>query len=158
MGGTEALIAQAVISGLTYMRKAQEAKAKNQEVAAQQTLQERKLAADREIANRQNAEQLRKDKATRRALFGAAGTSSSAGSAAAVLNGLSKRSAQDRFDRNRLATLQLQGLRQGVAVQRRKNLLEPEDYLFDQVMLGLGQYGPGWLGKEAPKEKPKPKG
>lgn len=152
MGGTEALITQAVIGGLTYMRKAREAKAKNQEIAAQQTLQERRMAADREIADRQQAEQLRKDRATRRALFGAAGTSSGGGSAAAVLNGLSKRSAQERFDRNRRTTLQLQGLRQGAASQRRKNLLEPADYLFDQAMRGLGHYGPGWLGEKKTKQ------
>ncbi|MEX2618390.1 MAG: hypothetical protein WD767_20080 [Alphaproteobacteria bacterium] len=147
MGGTEALIA-----GLTFLRTAQEARAKNRELAAQQTLQERNMAAEREIADRRHAEKLHKDKATRRALFGAAGTSSGAGSAAAVLRGLSKRSAHDRFDRNRLDTLQLQGLRQAAASQRRKNLLAPADYLFGQAMYGLGQHGPEWFGEKKPKK------
>ena len=150
MGGTEALIA-----GLTFLRTAQEARAKNRELTAQQTLQERNMAAERAIADRRNAEKQRTDKATRRALFGAAGTSSGAGSAAAVLNGLSKRSAQERFDREQLATLQLQGLRQTAASQRRKNLLEPADYLFGQAMYGLGQHGPAWFGE---KKQAKPKG
>jgi hypothetical protein len=152
MGGTEMLITQAVISGLTYMRKAQEARAQNKQLAAQQTLQERQLAAERDIADRQDAEKLRSDKATRRALFGAAGTSSGGGSAAAVLNGLSKRAAQERYERNRRATIQLQGLRQANASQRRKNLLEPADYLFGRAMYGLEQYGPKWLGEQKTKE------
>ena len=124
MGGTEAIIGQAVLGGLSVLRKSQAARAQNQQLAAQQAIQEQRIAATRDIEDRRRKEQLRRNTAAQRARFGALGLSANGGSAAAVLRGLSTRSDLEDRDRNRLSDIQSRGLGQDFAVRRRRNLLE----------------------------------
>ncbi len=124
MGGTELIIAQAVLGGLSAVQKSQAARSQNRQLSAQQAIQEQQIAATRQIEDRRRKEQLRRDKATQRARFGALGLSASGGSAAAVLRGLSTRSALENQDRSRLFDIRLQGLGQDFSARRRRNLLE----------------------------------
>lgn len=135
MGATEA-----VVAGLSYLRMAQQSRARNKELSAQHALQERQILESRRIEERRRGEELRAGQGTQRARFGAMGLTSGAGSASAVLAGLSRKSARDRQDADRLTALRQQGLSYELSAQRRKNLLEPSNYLFTKVMDGV-EYG-----------------
>ena len=124
MGGTEAIIGQVVLSGLSSLQKSQAVRSQNKQLAAQQAFQEQQIATTREIEERRRKEQLRQNQAAQRARFGALGLSASGGSAAAVLRGLSTKSALRGQDQGRLSDIRLQGLRQDFTSRRRRNLLE----------------------------------
>lgn len=131
MGGTEAILGQVVLGGLSALRKSRAARTQNQQLAAQQAIQEQQIAASRQIEDRRRKEQLRQDRAAQRARFGALGLSAGGGSAAAVLRGLSTRSALDAQDRDRLSDIRLRGIGQGFASRRRRNLLEVRNDFLD---------------------------
>jgi len=133
MGGTEAILGQVVIGGLSALRKSRTARAQNKQLAAQRVNQEQQIAASRQIEDRRRKDQLRRDKAARRARFGALGVSANGGSAAAVLRGLSTRSLLENQDRNRLSDIRLRGMRQGFASRQRRNLLEVRNDFLDRT-------------------------
>jgi hypothetical protein len=132
MGGTEAILGQVVLGGLSALRKSRAARTQNQQLAAQQAIQEQQIAASRQIEDRRRKEQLRQDRAAQRARFGALGLSAGGGSAAADLRGLSTRSALDAQDRNRLSDIRLRGIGQEFTSRRRRNLLEVRNNFLDR--------------------------
>ncbi len=148
MGATEA-----VVAGLTVLRMAQQWRARNKELSAQHALQERQIRESRRIEERRRAEELRSAQGMQRARFGAMGLSSGVGSASAVLARLSRKSARGRLDTDRLTALRQQGLNYDLSVQRRKNLLEPSNYLFRQAMNGVDYWGNKLIDKYSPGKK-----
>jgi len=128
MGGTELFIGQAVLG---VLQKSQATRAQNRQLSAQQAIQEQRIAATRQVEERRRKEQLRRNKAAQRARFGGLGLSSSGGSAAAVLRGLSTRSSLEGQDRDLLSGIELNGLRQDFDRRRRRNLLEVRKNAFN---------------------------
>jgi hypothetical protein len=139
MGGTEAIIGQVIFGGLSALQKSQTARAQNQQLFARQAAQERQIVATRAIEDRRRKDQLRRDRATQSARFGARGLSASGGSAAAVSRGLSTRSALDGQDRKQLSDIALRGLGQDFAARRSRNLLEVRNDFLNRSIGILGR-------------------
>ncbi|MHA1597623.1 MAG: hypothetical protein ACTSV1_02790 [Alphaproteobacteria bacterium] len=124
--------------GMSMIQARKQAKAGNAAIAAQQQQQAGQIEYNQALRERQQRERLRRDQATKRARFGAAGVSSVGGSAQAVLNGIAEEAERNISEQRAKSQYQLDEINRNSAYRRRVNLLEYKKGLTNN-MLSLGR-------------------
>lgn len=134
MGGYETL----VMAGMNMIKARQQTKYQNAAIVAQQQRQTQRLEHAQSLRERQQREQLRRDQASRRARFGAAGVSSAGGSSQALLNGLAEEAEENIRNMRTSNQFQLDDLGRTATKRRRANLLEFKN---QAINTGVGTFG-----------------
>ncbi|SDG43035.1 hypothetical protein [Roseospirillum parvum] len=138
MGVTEATLISTAISTLYGMvSSSQQASAQEARQQAEYAQRMAQIKAQREAREKEQRSLLKRNLASQRARFAAAGVGGSGGSAQAVTSGLVRNVEEDLAQARQLEGLQVQGLALDRAGQRTRNLLARSDSL-NRGLLGLG--------------------